>query len=197
LTLCRPGPAETSRFESLRASPTAICPYDLGVLYRRLGELLDNSRGRGFNVEKAPYNFGLPALSTSYDSNRIPNYEIGVSGAGGWEMQLSVKEAKYPLDGTAASFKPGIYPSRLADVDALDVPYDITLLLPDKAKLSAQCMNVQVAVETLERAGWKDDTVRANPSVADGGHADPTFRDPRGGGSIAVRWRPRTQRSRG
>lgn len=187
LTLCRTGPAEPSRPAQLRDRPTAICPYDLKRLYQRISELLGNREGRGFSVEKARYSFGLPALSTYYDSDRDAAYGMGVSGAGGWLMHLTVNEAQYPLDGKPAVFDPGIYPRRLVEVDALDVRYDITLILPDGAKTVGQCMSVQDAVETLERAGWKDDTGLATMSVRDGGYADPTFRAPRGGSSIVLK----------
>ena len=186
LALCRPGPAEPSTSGKLRGRPTAICPYDLQGLNGRISELLDNPQGRGFNVQKAQYRFGLPTMSSYYDSDRIASYGMGVSGAGGWKMHLSVTEAKYPLNAAPAVFAPGIHPQRLVQVDALSVLYDITLILPENARAAGQCMSVEDAAGTLERAGWKDDTAFANLSVRDGGHANPTYRAPQGGTSIIL-----------
>lgn len=185
-TFCRPGPAEPSTSGKLRGRPSAICPYDLEGLNQRIGELLDNPQGRGFNVQKAQYRFGLPTMSTHYDGDRIASYGMGVSGAGGWKMHLAFQEAKYPLSGAPAVFVPGVHPKRLVEVDALSVRYDIVLIMPEDASVTGQCMRVEDAAKTLERAGWKDDTAFANLSVRDGGHANPTYGAPTGGTSIIL-----------
>lgn len=184
--LCRPGRAEPSISGRLRDRPTAICPYDLEALNQRIGELLDNPQGRGFNVQKAQYRFGLPTMSSYYESDRIASYGMGVSGAGGWKMQLSAQEAKYPLSGAPGVCVRRVHPKRLVEVDALSVRYDIALIMPEDALVTGQCMRVEDAARTLERAGWRDDTAFANLSARDGGHANPTYRAPKGGTSIIL-----------
>ena len=178
-TECRVGAVERSLFPDLRTNPVVLCPYDLENLYRRIGRLLDNRDGRSVDVHKILWTFGLPRPATAYDSDRIADYDVTVRGADGWTMRLTAKEARYPLDGKPAVFTRGVHPTRLVEIDTLDADYDITLRLPDRAMSSGHCLSIQDAADTLERAGWKDDTFLASASVTDGGATGARFDDPR------------------
>ena len=174
LTLCRAGTAIPTRSEQLRDTPTAICPYDVGGLYNRLGALL-GSEQRLSGITQLLVALGLPALPTRYDSRRDAAYSAQVSGEGGWTLQLSVHESAYPLDGKEDAFVPGIQPTRLFAIDQLDIRYDLHITPGAGAAAPDTCLTVKQVADQLLAAGWRDETMLAAGMVRDGGAAYPLF----------------------
>lgn len=186
LTECRPGEPEPSTSPSLRSTSTARCPYDLDGLYQRVERVLTRPQGRNYSVTSAALTFGLPTLTSAYDSDRSASYRAEVTGEGGWAMRLSVEEAAYPLDGQPAAFVPGPRPQRLMELNKLSVRYDIDITLPEGVTSPDQCLTVAGAVTVLEANGWTDATALANLSVMDGNYASPTFKAAQGGTEIIL-----------
>lgn len=184
LTPCRSGAPEPATSLNLRATPTARCPYDLDNLYQRIGNLLQKGP-RSYNATSAALTFGLRAMIAQYDSDRSASYQMRMDGEGGWSMLLWVRESAYPLDGKPSAFAPGVQPRRLIEINALDIRYDITIMLP-AGTAPGRCLTVADAAAELTHAGWTDATSLAGLSVRDGGVADPTFKAAKGGTTIIL-----------
>lgn len=172
---CRAGPPEPVSSPVLRPDSTAVCAYDVKDMYRRLGQMISTPDAR-MSVESATRVFGLPPMEASHDSTRQASYTTVVSGAGGWKLRLWLRESAYPLDQKLTpAFVPGVRPSRLVDVDRLDVRYDITITLPDGADTPDHCMTAADAAALALAGGRKDDTVRASLMVSHLGPGSPTY----------------------
>lgn len=172
---CQPGPPEPSSSSNLRPHSTAICDYDLQEMYGRLESVISAPNAQ-LSAESVTSVFGLPPMTTGYDDARQASYTTVITGKDGWKMRLWVRESAYPLvDTLPPAFVPGVRPTRLVDIDKLDVRYDITITLPDGANEPGRCMTAADAAVLALASGRKDDTVRSSVEVTDFGPATPTF----------------------
>lgn len=172
---CRAGPPEPTTFSTLRDNQTAVCAYDVNDLYRRLGAIISSPDAQ-ISMESAARVFGLPPMESSYDSSRQASYTTILYGADGWKLRLWLRESAYPLDETLPpAFTPGVRPTRLADIDTLDVRYDITITLPAGADTPERCMTAADAAALALAGGWTDDTVRSAMMVTDFGQGSPSY----------------------
>jgi hypothetical protein len=175
LTLCHRGSDEATTSPSLRPTRTAICPYDVKDMYRRLAEIISRQNVQ-ISVTDATGRFGLPGMRTDFDDNRQASYSMLVSGKGGWKMRLWVRESAFPLNDTRQpAFTPGERPKRLFNVDQLDMRYDIRITLPEDMDAPGQCLTVANAAEMARATGWEDHSLQAMMSVTDGGPGEPTY----------------------
>ena len=158
--LCRPGPEVDENSPGairLRLTRTASCPYDLAALYRRIRRLF-TAAPDSLRVETIEHLFGLPAMRTAYDSERIADYTTILRGAGGWELRIWVREAYYPLDRRRRPrFVPGPRPRRLGDIRDATVMIGFLLTAPRNPTPGASgCLSVAAALAIAARAGWQD-----------------------------------------
>ena len=181
LTLCRPGPSVPSQFPDLRPGRTAQCPYAANDLAQRIANLLQRGLGEGFNVVSVYSAFGLPAMTTSYDSPRIAAYAMTATGGDGWKIHLTVNEAAYPLDDALpAAFVPGENPTRLAPLEAFDVDASIAIFPKEGAAGPDGCITAAWLGAFATAAGWKDQTAMSAMFVTDAGPGYPRYAGPAG-----------------
>lgn len=137
----------------LRPTPTAVCVYDLTALYRRLMPLF-TARPTNWSVEYVERLLGMPPMHTSYDSARIATYSAILSGAGGWELRVWVRDAYYPLDARPPRFVPGPRPRLLARRRAATVKINLMLDQPgDPVPGAGGSLSVAATLAGAVRAG--------------------------------------------
>lgn len=158
---------------SLRPEPTARCPYGLDELAKRLTALLVDKQSPD-SVETVEKALAIPEMTTAFDDPRDAEYDMDVTGKGGWKLRIFVVEAFYPTNKGPARFVPGLRPKRLYKVT--DASLRVQLTLDDLPK-TVQCTpDATMLRNILAKAGWKEIWIR--PLVTDGGRPDPstTFR---------------------
>jgi hypothetical protein len=157
---CRAGPPVDENMPGatalLRPTATAVCAYDLAALFRRLTPLF-TAPATVWSVEYVERLFGMPPMRTAYDDARIADYGVILTGAGGWELRVAVREAHYPLDARPPRFVPGPRPRRLARLDDATVMIDLFLSQPRGIVPGASgCLSVAAALAGAARTGWQD-----------------------------------------
>jgi hypothetical protein len=181
LTLCRPGPDRPGTSADQRPGGTARCPYDRDTLVQRIGHLIERSLHDPVEAGTVAAAFGLPAMTTSYDSTRKAAYAVTVTGKDDWKLFLAVGEALYPLDeALAPAFEPGPHPRRLIAREKLDVDVRIALFPKPGAKGPAGCITPARLAAFAAAAGWEDRTILSPTHVTDGGPGYPFYAGPDG-----------------
>lgn len=175
-TLCQPGPDEPRNSELLRPGRTATCPYNANELEQKIIHLIEHAATTREQAASLALQFGLPALTTSYDATRIADYSMGIRGANGLKARLWIKEAAFPLDDALPpAFEPGLFPERLLPIEKLDVSIWLTLFPDAGDGQPGTCITAAPLAEAAKAAGWEDETSISQMYVTDGGAGYPLF----------------------
>ncbi len=171
-TLCYEGETlqKDPQLTDIRPTRTAVCPYDFDALNARIRQLITTEHAP-YSVETVETVFGIPQMTTDYDSNRTASYMAQLSGKGGWKLTVWVRESFYPLDKGSPAFVPGLRPRRLRHVKDADLRIDLTILGSSPTLGSIECSAVSPIVDEALQAGWKDIRMKFPPPT-DGGAMD-------------------------
>jgi hypothetical protein len=162
----KPGPAapcvavepEPSSSPQLRPMPRAVCNYDVAELDRRIRGLLE-LRSDAVSIEAVERLFGLPAITTLFDSDQSANYGVEIAGAPGkgeWRVLLDYSESFFPMiPSRPKRFRGSLRPVRINPNERGDIQLRLMLLAPRPTAAGAPGC---IAPDALAQAGaprWK------------------------------------------
>ena len=151
---------EPSDSPQLRPTPRARCDYDVAELRRRMLRLLDQ-RAASISIEAVERLFGLPALTTVFDSEQSANYVAELSGPGAktsWRVRLDFSESFFPMiPGRPKRFRGSLRPTRIKPGERGEVRLNLMLLGPGSSTPgSPDCISAE-ALTRAARPRWKDE----------------------------------------
>ena len=154
---CAEGTAEPSGSPDVRPTQRAVCDYGAAEFHRRLLRLIAAREG-SLDIEAIEREFGLPSVTTAFDSVRTANYSIIVEaapGQDGWSAMISLDESFGPdIPSRPARFRGTLRPVRINPRERGDISIGIVLLGLTRPG-QPFCLS-SAAIETeAHRLGWR------------------------------------------